>query len=389
MRPVMTRQKLPAITIVRWTWTISVLTVLMVTILASPTQAQVMRKKDAPIQAPPTSTAPPAQELRRHDSMVAPGPVEAPTMREDVATHGVAYITDVRVAPNAQSVIVSFRAFPNTAPLVELSTVKPKVGADGQWGFPPGSGSVARPAGGDKARGEYVVDMNQQLEPGTTYYYIISARNDDGARHQVTGKFSQSGSFVVRYRGFICQEKTFGPGADEIYAIVSASFADSNGRPATVTATHPHVIVDDVESGDVHGDPGRNIYQGEARNLVLTVTLMEHDQGQAYEYRDAVNGAVVGTYGALTFSYPPLLLGDLVSGDELAGAMLDVSTAVQQALGPGDDVIGTTTRLITAEEMKSMANQPSSDEQGIHYNFFTEHRGHGGIYRVYFDIITN
>jgi len=309
-----------------------------------------------------------------------PPPAEREAMVESV-------IRDVRVAPSAQSVTISFKAFPNTVPLVELGTVKPKVGADGHWGFPPDSGSVTRPAGGDKAKGEYTVDMNQQLEPGTTYYYIISARKDDGTRDQVTGKFSQLGSFVVRYRGFICQETTDGPGADEIYAIVSASFADPRGRPATVTATHPHVIVEDVGNGDVHGDPGRNVYQGGAQNLLLTVTLMEHDEGQSYEYRDAVNGVVVGAYGALTLSHPPLLLGDLVTGAELAGAMLDISTAVQQALEPGDDEIGTATRLITAEEMKSMANQPSSDAQGITYNFFTEHRGHGGIYRVYFDIV--
>ena len=30
---------------------------------------------------------------------------------------------------------------------------------------------------------------------------------------------------------------------------------------------------------------------------------------------------------------------------------------------------------------------PSSYEQGLQYNFFTEHRGHGAIYRLYFDIV--
>jgi hypothetical protein len=71
-------------------------------------------------------------------------------------------IRDVRVAQNAQSVIISFSAFPNTVPLVELAKVQPRVGADRYWGFPPGSESVARPAGGDKDEGEYTVDMNQE-----------------------------------------------------------------------------------------------------------------------------------------------------------------------------------------------------------------------------------
>jgi azurin len=67
--------------------------------------------------------------------------------------------------------------------------------------------------------------------------------------------------------------------------------------------------------------------------------------------------------------------------------MFGISDAIERAINPGDDVIGTTTRLITADEMRSMANQPSTVERGIQYNFFTWHRGHGGIYRVYFDVV--
>jgi len=231
--------------------------------------------------------------------------------------------------------------------------------------------------------------MNQELEPGATYYYIISAKSDDSPnaqRTQITGQFSSNpATFLVRYRGFICQETTDGPGSDEIYAIVSVSYVDLWTGRTTSTGRHPHVTVEDVSNGDVHGDPGRNVYQGGAQNLLLTVTLMEHDEGDPYEYTEAVDHTVIGAFARLAISYPQLLL----AGPELGDAMLSISDAVRGALGPGDDEIGTTTRLLTAEEMKSVANQPSSDEQSIPYNFFTEHRGRGGIYRVYFDVIPN
>lgn len=302
----------------------------------------------------------------------------------------VELIRHVQVGVGTQTVTISFSAVPNTVPLVELAKTQPRV-VDGRWQFPTGSGSVTRPAGGDKANGAYTVDMNQDLEPGSTYYYIISNQSDDSPnarRAQVTGKFSTNpANFLVRYRGFICEGKTDGPGADEIYAIISASFADPAGRPGTVTERHPAAIVEGVESGDVRTDPGRDIYQGKAQNLLLSITLMEHDDGDPYKYRNDFDRAVVGAYAKLVATYPQLLFTEPLTGSRLASALFGVSDAIERAFNPGDDVIGTTTRLITTDEMRSMANQPSTVERGIQYNFFTWHRGHGGIYRVYFDII--
>ena len=233
--------------------------------------------------------------------------------------------------------------------------------------------------------------MNQELEPATTYYYIISARSNAGSntlRAQTTGKFSSTpATYLVRYRGFRCDKTTDGPGSDEIYVIIAASFADPAGRPGTVTEKHPDAIIENVDNGEIFGDAGRNVYQGRPQNLFLTVTVMEHDQGNPYEYRDAVNTAAVGAYATLVSSYPPLLFAEPLTGYPVSRAVLDFSAAVEGALGAGDDVIGTTTRLISTDEMRSLANQPSADDQGTHYNFFTEHRGHGGVYRVYFDII--
>ena len=316
-------------------------------------------------------------------------PVTAPTRAEVEIMSEL--IRNVRVAVGTRAVTISFSTFPNTVPLVELASVEPKLGPDGRWGFPAGSRSITRPAGGDKANGNYRVDMNQELEPASTYYYIISARSNSTAnatRAQTTGKLTANpATYVVRYRGFRCDETTDGPGSDEIYVIVAASFADSSGRPGTITEQHPGAIIENVSKGQTVGDTGRTVYQGRPQNLVLTVTLMEHDHGNPYEYRNAVNAAVIGAYAKLVTTYPPLLFADPLTGFPVSRAMLNLSTAVEGVLGAGDDVIGTTTRLISTEEMRSLANQPSAVDGGTHYNFFTEHRGHGGVYRVYFDVV--
>lgn len=101
-------------------------------------------------------------------------------------------ITDVAAAIADQSVIFSFTTKPNSLPLVELSLTPPVPGPDTRLGFQAGPGLVAHPADGDTATGEYWVDMNQKLDPGKIYYFIISVwkdNNPSAPRRQVTGSF--------------------------------------------------------------------------------------------------------------------------------------------------------------------------------------------------------
>ncbi len=344
----------------------------LVLLFSAPASAQLVR---------PRKPSEPVIKPDEKPYKTAPKPAEREAMAESI-------IRNVSISRSGQNVSISFTAFPNTVPLVEWGKVQPKFGADGRWAFPPGSGSVTRPAGGDKAKGEYSVDMNQELETGAMYYYIISATSEDGVRrHQTTGDFPYVARFLVRYRGFVCQDKTDGPGSDEIYAIVSASFPDPRGRPGTVTQTHPHVTVEGVDSGAVHGDAGRNVYEGGTTSLLLSVTLMEYDGGNPSGYRNAVDAAVVGAYSQVLRDNPQLKIGEALNGDELTSATFSISDATRKAVDVDDDVIGISTRLFTVGELVKMANGPPSYERGIQYNFFTEHRGHGGIYRVYFDVI--
>jgi hypothetical protein len=110
-----------------------------------------------------------------------------------VDTAGLPVITEVAAALSGQSVIFSFKTQPtNSLPLVELAPALPVVGADKRLGFQVGPRLVAHAASGDSATGEYWVDMNQALNPGETYYYIISVwkdNNPSAPRRQVIGNF--------------------------------------------------------------------------------------------------------------------------------------------------------------------------------------------------------
>jgi hypothetical protein len=131
------------------------------------------------------------------------------------------------------------------------------------------------------------------------------------------------------------------------------------------------------------------VYQGEPVNLLLTVTLMEHDSGNPNQYMSSSQDAAMASFAVFLTIHPQLTLALLVAPSEIVAGVNSIGAAVSQALGTGDDVIGTATKLITVGEMKEIANRPGPKPtaRGIPFDFFTDHRGHGGIYRVYFDII--
>ena len=107
-----------------------------------------------------------------------------------------ALIRDVRVVASANNVVVSFTGPPNTVPILELCKFPPQLLASRRWAFAQGQNSTAYPVGGDKEKGAYRVDVGSitELQPDTTYFYILNARTDNtapgAARQQETGKFT-------------------------------------------------------------------------------------------------------------------------------------------------------------------------------------------------------
>ncbi len=357
---------------------------LIACILLFPTlvSAQVVRPRDrnAPVTKP--SNEPP---VRTNPSPELKNIVEADGIREESVT------------PRENDVVITFRARPSVAPIVEVSNEAPVQGDGGRLDFVNRrTMSKATPAPDriEIVPNLYTVSFSK-LERGTTYYYIVTIPPSDGAStRQYQGTFTTKSSsqelmFQVRYRGFICEEKTDGPGADEIYVMTTVS-AEGGLIPDVSVSVHPHVVVDDVESGDVHGDPGRVFHESVAEDILLTVVLMEHDDGNPTESAQKFMTSIKDALAVLAKKHPELNIDGNLSLQRVVKFYSDAVDSVGSALSNDDDEIGTVSRIITADDMKRMGSQDPSTKpkaQGITYDFFTEHRGHGGVYKVYFEIV--
>jgi hypothetical protein len=106
------------------------------------------------------------------------------------------FISDLQVRPDTRNVVISFKSTQNSPPLVEIGKVAPAPDRYGIMAFGYNSGAFSRflPAG----KGKYSLNLdaiNDQLDIGTTYYYIINVFNDnknDAKRRQeqVSGQFT-------------------------------------------------------------------------------------------------------------------------------------------------------------------------------------------------------
>jgi len=105
-------------------------------------------------------------------------------------------ISDVRVRPDTRDVIISFTSTQKAPPLIEIGKVAPAPDQHGILAFPAGSGAFSRFV--PRQDGNYSLNLGtlgEQLDIGTTYYYIINVFNDNKnntkrPREQVTGKFT-------------------------------------------------------------------------------------------------------------------------------------------------------------------------------------------------------
>jgi hypothetical protein len=112
------------------------------------------------------------------------------------------FISDVRVRADSRNAVISFSSTQSTPALVEIGKVPPKPDRFGIIAFPFNSGAFSRFVTGENGRYTLSVDLqNEELQPGTTYYYIINVfnnnRNDTKKpREQVAGNFGTAPQMV-------------------------------------------------------------------------------------------------------------------------------------------------------------------------------------------------
>ena len=187
---------------------------------------------------------------------------------------------------------------------------------------------------------------------------------------------------ILRNKGMICFGETdwdHGTASDEIYCISTVTTFEPPyaGQPPAPTVRTVHSeVYEDVDAGGSYSS-GQILYIGEDRELVLAVTCMEQDQGDADELTAKVKSvaeAAAAAGHAAGYDVP----------DWAPGVVAEIGTAL---VGGGDDNLGTDTKVFRAGELTALANGGLKVEQGIQYHFFTFHNGEGSTYKFYFDIV--
>ena len=194
---------------------------------------------------------------------------------------------------------------------------------------------------------------------------------------------------VVHYTGLYAFAETdsdMGTTSDEPYVILGVN-APSLSLPPVQSQ-----IYDDVDAGDSRPDL-IELYRGMPEGIAISVLLMEHDEGDPEMYKSAVTAGVAAGSGALALGIGAVpFLGPFlapVAAGILAKIAPDVISAIDDLIGAGDDVLGTTVLYLTAKQMVVLAARTvNQDQWGIGWKAATESlTGQGSEYKVYFGLV--
>lgn len=198
------------------------------------------------------------------------------------------------------------------------------------------------------------------------------------------------GDIVVRYRGMNCFGETDeGSGSDEPYVVVGVLAFD--GQKDTFRTP----IHDDVDAGGSFPNPGTPVYRGRPWGVDLSVTFMEHDEGDPNKYRDLVHKGVseaanrakpaLQTALASTGFLAPLAIA---VGPVLDAAVPVIVDAINGLLGTEDDTIGTQPVKLTAKQLCVLTAAGHAAERDVRFHVASPLvSGDGASYKAYFDIV--
>jgi hypothetical protein len=200
---------------------------------------------------------------------------------------------------------------------------------------------------------------------------------------------------VVQYTGLYAFAETdsdgLGTTSDEPYVILGV-ITPSLSPPAVPPPAIRSQIYEGVDAHEARPDL-IELYRGMPEGIVISVLLMEHDEGDPDKYKDAVTAGVVAASSAVTagiaaFPVVGLFLAP-VAAVVLKEIGPDVVSAVNNLLGTGDDVLGNTVLHLTAKQMVVLATRTvNQDIAGIGWKVETEQlTGQGSDYKAYFGLV--
>lgn len=189
----------------------------------------------------------------------------------------------------------------------------------------------------------------------------------------------------IRYRGQNCfAESNEITGEDETYVVASAI---GPNQQAIVSTRTP--ILDDVNAGGSF-PASQVVYTGPPAGIgALAVTMMEHDTGNADEYREQIEAGVRSAMTGLAAAVAATGVGLTVSGIALALANAGagpIANAINDALDTGDDLIGTDVFPLAPRALIQFARADRQRERDVEFHLATRLLTGEGAYKAYFDV---
>lgn len=205
---------------------------------------------------------------------------------------------------------------------------------------------------------------------------------------------------LVQYAGLHCFGETNdqpvdfifgGSNSDEPYVILGIV------SPPNYSNTVTSQIYNGVDAGESNPD-SIDLYKGSPYGLIISGTLMEHDEGDPDKYKDEVQQAVAKGADVIDvgIGYIPVIGPPLaqVAKPFLDKAVPAVAAAVNNLLGTGDDQISPIMIQLSAKDMIVCAGQnpPKMDDGPLGLGLVINLQspllsGDGGSYKVGFRLV--
>lgn len=187
---------------------------------------------------------------------------------------------------------------------------------------------------------------------------------------------------IVHYTGLNCFGETdFDGGSDSDEPYVVMGVVSTQG---TSQVTSP--IYEDVDSGESRPDL-LEIYRGKPTGLILSVLLMEHDNGDPKVYGRMVRDAAEDIFEHIgKLDDAGLLLLAVPAALYVSGPLFDL---VGRITGAGDDIIGSVTISLTAKRIILLAARTANSvERSVGFKVETPLLSGGGAsYKAYFGLV--
>ncbi|HZR96057.1 MAG TPA: hypothetical protein VFA56_10200 [Gaiellaceae bacterium] len=194
---------------------------------------------------------------------------------------------------------------------------------------------------------------------------------------------------ALRFVGFHCFGETEELSAsDEVYFTFGVV-----PTQVELQGTYQTRVISDVDAGESHSDLyPMELYRGLPLGAAVSITLIEHDEGDPNKYRDLVKKGV----DKAADEVEPLLAEVPVVGALLAVVgtfVLEVAKpaltdAINDLIGTGEDILGTVPLAVTPKDMMRLTRVGQQSFSGVMAHLESPLiSGQGASYKAYFDIV--